>query len=225
MRPTSRRIVPPPLCSKKGSFPLHRTHKGRAELQTPCPLRRPRQAFGHEAHGRPGKRLQRSHPARRHNELPRQGPRSLSGQRALGHHGGRSSGPAASSARLCSCLPTGPDGAHGGTDGLSLVASIKVAGDGAAQRLAQKVAVQQIGQRLARLSGLLVEPVEILGLLLEKARVAWVSFSILNIAGYRACWPARFYPATRRKWCVAGQRSGSAPPAPQPPARPCDPAP
>ena len=122
------------------------------------------------------------------------------------------------------CL-LGQNGAHGGTDGLSLVASIKVAGDGAAQRLAQKVAVQQIGQRLARLGGLLVEPVEILGLLLEKARVAWVSFSILKIAGYRACWPARFYPATRRKWCVAGQRSGSAPPAPQPPARPCGPAP
>ena len=63
MPPTSRRIVPPPVCSKKGSFPLHRPHKGRAELQTPCPLRRPRQAPGHEAHGRPGKRLQGSRPA------------------------------------------------------------------------------------------------------------------------------------------------------------------
>ena len=138
--------------------------------------------------------------------------------------GGRSSGPAASRARFCSSCLLGQNGAHGGTDGLSLVVSIKVAGDGAAQRLAQKVAVQQIGQRLARLGGLLVEPVEILGLLLEKARVAWVSFSILKIAEYRACWLARFYPATRRKWCVAGQRSGSAPPAPQPPARPCGPA-
>ena len=28
-----QKIVPPPVCSKKGSFPLHRTHKGRAELQ------------------------------------------------------------------------------------------------------------------------------------------------------------------------------------------------
>lgn len=34
MRPTSRHTVPPQVSLKKGSFPLYRTHKRRAELQT-----------------------------------------------------------------------------------------------------------------------------------------------------------------------------------------------
>ena len=60
MRPTSKPIEPPQACSKKGSFPLHRTYKRRSELEAPCRLRRPRQALGHDAHRRPGQRLQRS---------------------------------------------------------------------------------------------------------------------------------------------------------------------